>query len=428
MRVVLVFLALCLPVWSAALAQGSDVPTIDVQFEETETVPGQPLTLRLTVLVPTFMPDPPIWPDFESPNMLVRLPSKASTPTSKSIGGQTWAGISRRYQITPLVPGDFVLPESSVTVRYQSPQGDGVLETTLPVPEFRLNAVVPDGAEGLDPFVAAESLKLTQTVDGPTTELKAGDSFSRSVTAQIDGVTPMFLPSLLPEAALEGLRAYPETANVEETENRGVISGVRTETTVYVAEGAADGALPEITLSWYNLSTKEVEVASVPAVEVKASAPLAVSGGGDRGARAFARRAGIVVLGFAIVLFACWIFAKPIAGVIAARRLAWRESEAFAWKALKSALRAQDLSASQRAFDIWRRRCDRRAPDAEAAVEAAFLILGQAQFGLTAVADGSGAWRTLTQEVRGLRRKLRYRRATNPKALAVLNPDAAREG
>jgi hypothetical protein len=144
-------------------------PRLEVTFEENETVPGQPLTLRLTVLVPTFMPDPPVWPDFETPNLMVRLPSKASSSTSKSIGGETWSGISRRYQITPVVPGTFEIPAGAVKVRYRSLEGSDVLEATLPVPSQTVTGVVPEGAEGMDPFMAAEKLTLTQTVEGDTT-------------------------------------------------------------------------------------------------------------------------------------------------------------------------------------------------------------------------------------------------------------------
>ena len=40
----------------------ADGPILWMSFEDTVTVPGQPLSLRLTVLVPTFMPKPPVWP------------------------------------------------------------------------------------------------------------------------------------------------------------------------------------------------------------------------------------------------------------------------------------------------------------------------------------------------------------------------------
>ena len=71
-----------------------DQPVLRVAIEETETIPGQPINLRMTVLVPTFMPKPPVWPSFEAPNLLVRIPPRGGGPTSERIGGQTWSGVA----------------------------------------------------------------------------------------------------------------------------------------------------------------------------------------------------------------------------------------------------------------------------------------------------------------------------------------------
>ena len=65
----------------------ADGPQLMVDFPESETIPGQPLSLRLTVLVPTYMPSPPVWPSLETRNVLVRLPERSTTPTSRRIGG-----------------------------------------------------------------------------------------------------------------------------------------------------------------------------------------------------------------------------------------------------------------------------------------------------------------------------------------------------
>ncbi len=95
-----------------ALAQ----PVLRMAFERTEAIPGQPLTLRLTVLSPTYLTSPPVWPSFEAPNLLIRLPEGATTPTSERIGGETWSGVSRRYRISPMIPGEFPIPPQEVVV------------------------------------------------------------------------------------------------------------------------------------------------------------------------------------------------------------------------------------------------------------------------------------------------------------------------
>ena len=77
---------------TGAVANGVDpgTPILRVDFPETEAIPGQFLTLRLTVLVPTFMPAPPVWLSFEAPNLLVRVPEGGTSPVSERIDGETW--------------------------------------------------------------------------------------------------------------------------------------------------------------------------------------------------------------------------------------------------------------------------------------------------------------------------------------------------
>ncbi len=411
--------------WLASVAAvwAQDVqPRLEVTFEESETVPGQPLTLRLTVLVPTFMPDPPVWPDFETPNLMVRLPSKASSPTSKSIGGETWSGISRRYQITPVVPGTFETPAGEVKVRYRALEGSDVLEATLPVPSQTVTGVVPEGAEGLEPFVAAETLTLTQTVEGETTGLEAGASFARVVEVKIEGVSPMFLPPLIPEEGLAGLRAYPESPAVEETENRGVVSGSRVEKTVYVLEGGVDGALPEARLQWFNLKTGKLEEATAEAIEVQADAPVMAPSTEPLDV------AKVVRWGVALValLLVAWAFVRWGLPVLhrswqraQERRL---QSAGHAYSLLKQAMQKRDLSAAKQAYLRWARKVPLAGQETEKAIEEAFLQIGAARFGTGRATAEVQAWGQLKLLCHRKHRETRYRRDTKTPDLPPLNP------
>ncbi|MBO9400415.1 BatD family protein [Shimia sp. R9_3] len=415
-------------IWVALAGAGltQDKPQLDVVFEETEAIPGQPLTLRLTVLVPTFMPEPPVWPDLESPNLMVRLPEKASSPTSKTVNGETWSGISRRYQITPMVLGSFQIAPGSVQVTYRDATGGELLQEVLPVPEISVVGILPEGAEGLDPFIAAQELSLTQTIDGETEGLDAGASFSRVLTAKIKGVSPIFVPPMTPQEAPDGLRAYPENPVVEDKEDRGILSGTRSEKTVYVAENAVDGMLPEITIRWYNLASNTIEEATVPAVNVQAEAPAGSVNVLGEDARANIDLRVLVAAGLFIVALAVLWFAR---GLIAAKRAGfiarWQVSEAYAWRWLLTAVHARDLGAARRAFDIWRARAGTGAIELDGSVETAFLGVGSGFFGQQASAELGPQWRALETDLKQLRRALHGQRPLKYQALAALNPVSA---
>ena len=60
---------------------------------------------------------------------------------------------------------------------------------------------------------------------------------------------------------------------IEETENRGLLSGTRKEKTVDLAEGQIDAVLPGLELRWFDIETNSIETAQVPEIRVTAEGP-----------------------------------------------------------------------------------------------------------------------------------------------------------
>jgi hypothetical protein len=322
-----------------------------------------------------------------------------------------------------MVPGQFSIAPSVVKITYQEPEGGAPLQVELPVPEISVVGVLPEGAEGLDPFLAAQDLTLSQSLEGEAEDLAAGGSFARKLTVKLKGVPPLFVPPLTPEEVPDGLRAYPESPVLEDHDDRGVPSGTRTEKTVYVAEGGVDGVLPAVTLKWYNLKTKTVEEATVPEMPVQADAPAGAStalGGTAWGATAI-KLAGV---GLALGLLggAIWLSRRRLRAVVAAFMARWQESERYAWRHLCAQIQAKDLGAARVAFEGWREKSSGHAAGNEAEVEAAFLALGNGAFGVDKASDQTANWQDLALRLKELRRALLRQRRINSPALAALNP------
>lgn len=418
MRVLVCCVLLWLPTFGLAEFAG---PVIEVTFDETETIPGQPLTLRLTVLVPTFMPTPPVWPTFETPNLMVRLPSKSSTPTSKTIDGDTWSGITRRYQITPMVAGDFVLSADVVKVSYAAPNGGDPVQVILEIPSLSITGVLPKAAEAMSPFLAARSLILTQDIEGSPDALRAGDSFGRILTVQVDGVAPMFLPDLTPDHLIAGLRAYPESPRLEERQNRGDLSGSRAEKTVYLAETALQGMLPEVSIEWFNLTTGSVETARLPEMSVTSEAALDVPKP-PRDWREFVPWiAGLAVVAIFIWIIGRWIW-PHVMHWRTQRRVRYLASSQFAWKNMRRASRARDLGKTRQSYDVWAARLEYLSHTEAELIEAQMLHLGRASFAKTPVRDDMQHWLALEALFHRAHRAARYHRHQKAAVLPTLNP------
>jgi hypothetical protein len=405
-----------------AEAAAPEAPVLRIAFEETEAMPGQPLSLRLTVLVPTYMPDAPLWPTFEAPDLLVRLPEGSTSPTSARVGGATWAGVTRHYRISPMVPGDFAIPPQEVVVTYADPETNQPVRSTLTTNALSFSAVLPAGAERLDPFIAAQALDLTQEVEGDPAAMVPGDSVVRKVTARVRGTSPMFIPDLLLSTAIDGVGAYPDEPVVEESEDRGVLSGTRTESVTLVAEGGGSGVAPPVSLDWYNLESGKVETAAVEGFAIRVDGPP-VRSAEPRDWRAIGLAALAGTLALALGLWVLRRVLPPLGRWVQARHADWSASEAHAYANLRHVVRRRDHAALRSALDAWAAKVPAPDPRRHPLLGDALTAIGAARYGRTASGDTTAAWRTLLSALSEVRRASRAPQA-GATVLPPLNPGA----
>ncbi|SFL40808.1 BatD family protein [Shimia haliotis] len=410
MRFLLTLIFVCFASFAAA-----QEPLIEVDLQSDETLPGQAVTLRVTVLVPTWMARPPEWPSYDSTGLFVRLPERSTSPTSRTIDGQTWSGISRRYLIAPMAPGSYDLPQSSVRVAYADPGGEDII-LDLPVPAVNLIGLAPPGTENLSPFIAANSLTLEQSVEGSTESLAPGDSFSRTVSASVSGLAPFLLTALTPEHDIVGLRAYPATPEISETDDRGQLSGTRTETTTYIAEGAVDASLPPISVRWYNIQSGEIETAEIAGVQVSASGPSPAIIPSSQNLLELAGLLAILLLiGLVILRF-----------VIRRRSSVPKLTERDVRKRLLRAISARRLGETRQALDLWLTLKPLNQPT-KASITEHLFALGRAQHGPDGISKESSHWNALQSIIRRSTSPFRHSGLTRARAPALppLNPPSA---
>ena len=412
--------ALLFLVW-LPVAACAEEPLVEVDFEENAAVPGQSLILRITVLVPTWMPKPVVFPSFEAPNLQVRLPEGSTGPTSRSIGGETWSGVSRRYFITPMVPGTIEIAGQELLITWADPGQTDPIESRVAMDPVVVEGVVPEGAEDLDPFVAANNLKLSREMPEIAGPLGAGDSLEVSVTAEIDGVSAIMLPPLLPEIALDGVALYRDEPVVSDRDDRGVVSGTRTERVTLLAESGGGAEVPEITLRWYNLKSKSVETATLDAISVEVDAPRAV---GDRMDPRAVIGIALLFLVAAALAWVTWRRLGPrLQALLAARRARIEASEPFAYAQVSAAAKARDIGRLMQSLDVWATRCPTDPRDIEP-LRGALSGLGAARYGREKSRDAA-RWSDVVAALEKTRASLRDARSA-PAVLPPLNPTKGR--
>lgn len=415
-QLLLLFLAIVLPL--QAVAQDRGKPIVEVEFKEDETIPGQYLTLRVTVLVPTWMPEPVAFPSLDVPNLRIRLPERSTSPTSRTIDGNSWSGVSRRYLVSPMVRGTFSIPGQNLQVTYADPQTSEPVKAELAVVPVTLRGIVPKGAEGLDPFIAAKDLSLSQEISENLLDLKPGDSITRTITARTTGASPIILPMLIEVPAIGGFAAYADDPIIEEHEDRGLVSGTRSETLTLMVQGNGSGTLPALRIDWYDIDSRKVQSTTLDAVEISATgAPTA---GADR----ISERDLTTIAGLAaavVVLVVATLLAKPyVQKWLRERRVRRVASKDFAARALLAFIHKRDLAATMSALDTWAGRNPITPRSDLKEIEAALLPLTAARYGRENSAERGEDWKALAQVVKKFQR--RQPRASPETPLPMLNP------
>ncbi|SLN37631.1 hypothetical protein PSA7680_01824 [Pseudoruegeria aquimaris] len=409
----------CLLLPLAAFAQtGAPAPQLTVEVPEEPVIPGQPVVIRMKVLVPTWLSKPIAFPPLELPNVITRLTERSTTPVSETIEGETWSGVSRSYRLYPMIPGAFTIPPQELQVLYAEPGKTEPLVATLRTPPISFSAEVPAGAEGLDPFIAAEGLEITETIEGTPDALVPGASFTRTITAKITGTTPILLPQLAAGDSPAGIAAYPSEPVIEESENRGTLSGTRSEKITYVAEAGAEGSLPGVTLRYWDLKAGAVKETGIDPVTIFSDGPppAAPQAPPESRLRLILGAAAALLLFGVAFLAARWL-APRLRARRAARRAAYLASEAHAHERLLKAIAAQDYGASLAALPLWERRLDLgTAQDVRAA-------LRRAAAGAYGGEPDPAAWRDVRAAVEATRKRAHaHRSRAEGAALPSLNP------
>ncbi|MDB6178364.1 BatD family protein [Paracoccus sp. Z330] len=413
-RVFLLYVLMAVP----ALAQATAEPIVEIALDQPEVIPGQSASLRVTVLVPSWMLSPPEFPSFEAPNLRVMTPPRSGTSISRNIDGDTWSGVTRRFLLMPLVPGRFAIPAQEIALNYADSDGTTPIAATVATQAVTLTGVLPEGAEGLDPFIAASDLRLTQELSGDLTDLQVGNSVQRVITAEITGTSPMVLPTLIPSAEIPGIRVYPDSPKIAETQERGLLAGHRVESETLMAVAGGQGEIPAISLQWYDLDSKEIQTATIPAMAVTVEGDLA-----DRARQVAAtdwRLLAVILGGLVSVLLALWWILPRLRRYRAARQHAYRAGPGYAFRRLSAALHGHDYRETRRWLAIWLARCAPLSSDDSKDLSAAMAAIGAARYGQHPSDRQGENWKALQKAIDTARLHMKTR---DKPSLPKLNPN-----
>ncbi len=354
MRQWLIVLCLLLVAMVSAEAQETKRPIVRVEVTPPSVTVGQAIRLRITVLVPTWFRQPPVFPAFELPNASLRLPPDSSFTTNERIGGETWSGIVRDYQVYPQVSGKFRLTDQRIKVTYAHPITRKKVTDSVSVPEINFRGTIPRGAKAITPFFAARALKLTQKIEGAPEKLEVGDAIVRTVTAEVEGVPVMFVPALIKDRVIEFSSRYAKEPVVEEKGAGAEITGSRTETVTYIFSQSGRYSLPAISVRWWNINKGEPATANVPSIVVTVGSGVVSSSIERTNARpSIPWNLAILVLAAFLLLGAAYYIGPRLLRWSKIRLDNWRQTESHAFRRLLGAARRESSALISSYLTAW---------------------------------------------------------------------------
>jgi hypothetical protein len=129
-----------------------------------------------------------------------------------------------------------------------------------------VTVVAPPGLDPSGPIVASSQVTLRERWEPPDGKaaFHVGDALVRIVTRRAADVPGLALATLT-FSTPDGVRAYVDSPVIEDSVERGVVTGQRTDRVAYVFERAGTYTLPGLAQPWWDLGSRSAHVLSMPA-------------------------------------------------------------------------------------------------------------------------------------------------------------------
>ncbi|MCB1676838.1 MAG: protein BatD [Halioglobus sp.] len=197
----------------------------------------------------------------------------------RTVDGRPWLVHEVRYAIFPEHSGRLQIPpqvfsarESQARRSFFDPGGGRQIRRrtrALSVEVKPRPAAFPGNT-----WLPARSLTIEETWSTPPDALRAGESTTRSITLEAEGLQGAQLPPMR-FPATEGLKYYPDQPLIEDSEVASGLLGSRRDSAALVPLREGTWHIPEIRIPWWDTQSDKLRYAVLPGrdIPVAAAAP-----------------------------------------------------------------------------------------------------------------------------------------------------------
>jgi len=236
---------------------------------------GQKVAFHVDLMSSTFFSGAPRFDLPEIPGAFLMKDGGRPVVSTEQVDGESWSIQRHDFSIYPQQSGTFTIPPFLIRFSVAPASGKPAEEQRLKSPPLNFEARLPPGAEGLSLLISTAELDVDEVWSPPIAadralDLEVDDAITRKITVRAKDVPGMALPEIvIPEPV--GAAAYPKQPDVHDEENRGQLTGERTDTVTFVCERPGVIVLPAIAIPWWDVDANELRRVKLPSVTINVS-------------------------------------------------------------------------------------------------------------------------------------------------------------
>ena len=195
-------------------------------------------------------------------NALVLILGETRSGTTER-NGKKYGVVEQRFAIFPEMSGKLEIPAIDITASVRliergrvSRKGVRVSTTDLIVNVMPVPEAYPEEA----PWLPAQAIILTQTLEPGVNKANVGDTLQRKIQVRIDGNTGSILPSLNAQPSESLFSIYPTAPSIKDDTSGDSVIGFRTESSSIVPLRPGQLSLGETSITWWDTVSNEVRI------------------------------------------------------------------------------------------------------------------------------------------------------------------------
>ena len=202
-----------------------------------------------------------------SPKYIVNAPKSAAYIRTEEINETDWQMVHYEYEVYALQAGEIEIPPIKATFSASKGYGQPKKAFNLKTEALHFSVLSPKGIQKEQFVLVTDHYTLKQKIDPKKSELIVGDAVEVEIIQKAHAVPDILLKPIHYKST-PALRIY-EKEPVLQSDLKGMFDVSRRDHFTFVAAAEGNVSIPEQKMLWWDSSSEEVKIETVPAMHFR---------------------------------------------------------------------------------------------------------------------------------------------------------------